>query len=54
MLEIFMILCNFKPKKSPFRPFLLEKLIKLVILVAKIIKTLRKFKDQYLFLSAAN
>ena len=25
MLEIFMILCNFKPKKSSFWPFLLEK-----------------------------
>ena len=29
MLEIFMILSNFKPKKSPFWPFLLEKLSKI-------------------------
>ena len=29
MLEIFMILSNFKPKKSPFWPFLLEKLSKM-------------------------
>ena len=28
LLEIFMILTNFKPKKSPFWPFLLEKLSK--------------------------
>jgi len=29
MLEIFMILNNFKPKKSSFWPFLLEKLSKI-------------------------
>ena len=41
LLEIFMILSNFKPKKSPFWPFILEKKVKnfkIVVLVVKIIR----------------
>jgi len=54
-----MIFSNFKPKKSPFWPFLLEKLTKIHKIGdfgCKNHQNLKKnkIKDQYLFLSAAN
>ena len=48
MLEIFMILSNFKPKKSLFWPFLLEKLSKIHKIGdfgSKNLQVLIKFKD---------
>ena len=56
-LEILMIFSNFKPKTSPFFPFLLEKwskIHKIGDFGCKNSSKFEKIKDQYLFLSAAN